>query len=516
MGKITSGGQEMKRNILSITLIITIIILGASICKAEEVNTRKTVNSNGISFMLPKDVQVDETLGDIATKLTTADGSKIYIYNQPLDGKSPKTYIEYSNKQIELGKGGVKLLEKYDLTYPNTAKAYIYTYKRDALKNIENDKNLYYEINEVFAAKNRVVTYWMKTDEGNFEKNKAILDNMAKSSYLFKESTKPYFPPVVNKKIEINGENTKIKIGEDQMLWGIFHPHSLDKGNYLENLKDIQDKLNWKFEFLMTYSDFRNNIPVEGVKDAYKDGRVMMLTMQPWFYGDRDSNIIIPQIINGDYDAYIKKWAQDVKSVKEPIYIRFANEMNGDWDPWCAWFFAKDEDLYKEAWKRVHTIFKNEGATNALFVFNPHDRSYPNFKWNNAHLYYPGDDYVDWVGLTGYNNGTSFKGDVWRSFDDIYFNNYNEYMKFYSQKPFMVTEFSCNEIGGNKADWIRKGFTSFKNMPNIKMAVWFDQVDMLWQYNIDSSQSALDAFKEALKNPHFSTKSVYISQEINK
>lgn len=482
---------------------------------AQENYVRMYFYTNGLSSEIPNNYKVDESLGNIATKLATNDGTKINIYNQPLYGKGSKTYIEYSNKQIMLGKGGVRVLGSGKVKYKNGAQAYVYTYVRDPLKTIQNDKNCYYEINVVYPKSDRVVTFWLKTDANNLEYYKGILNKIAESTWLMKETPDVYFPQYKERKIDIKGDKTNINIPEDKMLWGIFHPHSLDKGNYVEGVADIEKKLDWKFEFLMTYSDFRNNIPVEGVKKAYKDGRVMMLTMQPWFYGDRDSNIIIPQIVNGDYDNYIRKWAKDVKDIKEPIFIRFANEMNGDWDPWCVWFFAKDEDLYIEAWKRVYNIFKEEGAKNALFVFNPHDRSYPDFKWNNAHLYYPGDEYVDWVGLTGYNNGTSFKGDVWREFDQIYFNNYNEYMKYYSNKPFMITEFSSNEIGGNKANWIRNGFNNFGNMPNIKMAVWFDQVDMLWQYNIDSSQSSFDAFKEGLRNPRFSRDSVSISQEIN-
>ncbi|SHJ86191.1 glycoside hydrolase family 26 protein [Tepidibacter formicigenes] len=501
-------------SVLVIAILFFSIIFGYEV-KAQENYKRIYVYSNGFSSEIPYNFVVDESLDNIVTKLYTQDGTKIHIYNQPVDNVGVQTYIKYSNKQINLGKGGVSLINKEKVKFENGATAYIYEYKRPIQKNISNDKNYYYEINEVYPKDKRVITFWLKTDEANFEYYKGVLNHIAKTTWQMEEHNDPYHPPYKTRSINIKGDKTTIDIPKDKMLWGIFHPHKLDKGNYVDEVSDIEQKLDWKFEFLMTYSDFRNNIPVEGVKNAYNDGRVMMLTMQPWFYGDRDSNIIIPQIINGEYDEYIKKWARDVKDIKEPIFIRFANEMNGDWDPWCAWFFAKDTDLYIEAWKRVYNIFKEEGANNALFVFNPHDRSYPNFKWNNAHLYYPGDEYVDWVGLTGYNNGTSFKGDVWREFDEIYYNNYNEYMKYYSNKPFMITEFSCNEVGGDKANWIREGFKKFVNMPNIKMAVWFDQVDMLWEYNIDSSPEAMDAFKESLRNPHFSTDSVSISQEIN-
>ena len=68
----------------------------------------------------------------------------------------------------------------------------------------------------------------------------------------------------------------------------------------------------------------------------------------------------------------------------------------------------------------------------------------------------------------------------------------------------MITEFACNEEGGEKDLWISKGLSLLtKNYPNIKIAVWFDGRDGLWQYQIDSSPEAFGAFKETIKNPVF-------------
>ncbi len=110
-------------------------------------------------------------------------------------------------------------------------------------------------------------------------------------------------------------------------------------------------------------------------------------------------------------------------------------------------------------------------------------------------MYYPGDDYVDWVGLTGYNNGTSHPGDVWREFDSIYAPVYNDYLRRYSSKPFIITEFSTNEVGGDKSKWIEKGFKLLaEKYHNIKIAVWFDGQDGFWQYQTDSSEKGFSSF----------------------
>ena len=68
----------------------------------------------------------------------------------------------------------------------------------------------------------------------------------------------------------------------------------------------------------------------------------------------------------------------------------------------------------------------------------------------------------------------------------------------------MITEFSSNEIGGDKAAWITKGMASLaQEYPNIKIATWFDGRDKLWQYQLKSSEAALEGFKNGLKNEAF-------------
>lgn len=181
--------------------------------------------------------------------------------------------------------------------------------------------------------------------------------------------------------------------------------------------------------------------------------------------------------------------------------------MNGDWDPWSVWYLGMDHTLYVGAWRHVVDIFREEGATNAMWVWNPHDRSYPDFTWNDPHLYYPGDDYVDWVGLTGYNTGPR-AGDPWRSFDEIYGSVYADYRLHYPRKPLLITEFSSDEQGGDKAAWIRDAFQALKRYPAIKYAVWFDFPWWKWEYRLDSSPGAFNAFGESWRDPYFRTGTV--------
>ena len=117
-------------------------------------------------------------------------------------------------------------------------------------------------------------------------------------------------------------------------------------------------------------------------------------------------------------------------------------------------------------------------------------------------MYYPGDQYVDIVGLTAYNTGTYYYqqvGETWQSFHALYDHLYSEYSTLFSQ-PLMITEFSCATQGGDKTAWTREMLSSIESYDRIKAAVWWDHVDydpsngkIARDYRI---QDVLDVFEE--------------------
>ncbi|MBQ3226805.1 MAG: endoglucanase, partial [Clostridia bacterium] len=188
------------------------------------------------------------------------------------------------------------------------------------------------------------------------------------------------------------------------------------------------------------------------------------------------------------------------------------NEMNTDWTNYSGIINLSDPEIYIGCWQRVYEIFAEEGVDNAIWVFNPNDRNYPPCNWNNYLAYYPGDRYVQMIGVTGYNTGTYFKdvtGEDWRSFTQIYDEVNEAYLPFFSEFPWMITEFASSSIGGNKPMWITNMFENLDRYPNIKAAVWFSAPDMDMRpgyegkisrpYMLDETPETLAAFGKGLK-----------------
>lgn len=87
----------------------------------------------------------------------------------------------------------------------------------------------------------------------------------------------------------------------------------------------------------------------------------------------------------------LRNYARALAQVKRPVFLRWGSEMNGDWVSWHG-----DPALYIAKWREVHDTMA-ELAPNVAMVWCP--SSTPPLEIDK---YYPGDQYVDWVGVNFY------------------------------------------------------------------------------------------------------------------
>lgn len=228
-------------------------------------------------------------------------------------------------------------------------------------------------------------------------------------------------------------------------------------------------------------------------------GGLPMVTWEPW--NSDHSGIPLQGIANGAYDATIRANAQAAANWGKPILARFAQEMNGDWFPWGLGVNGNTAAGYIAAWRHIVTIFRAQGATNVHWVWTPNemDSGTPGFQ-----QLYPGDAYVDWVGIDGYNFGPT-SGNVWQSFTQVFSESYTAMLALTS-KPMMIAETSSVEQGGKKATWITSALTSElpSHFPRVRALVWFDQPIGVQDWRVDSSSSALNAFRSAIDASRYS------------
>jgi beta-mannanase len=247
-------------------------------------------------------------------------------------------------------------------------------------------------------------------------------------------------------------------------------------------------------------------------------GAIPLLSWGSWSLSAGGSvnqpNYSLASIIAGNHDSFIALWATDAKAWGYPFFLRFDWEMNGrSWFPWQEGVNGNTAGQFVLAWRHVHDIFEAVGATNVTWVWCP-NTDY-NGSTSLAGLY-PGDAYVDWTALDGYNNDPNF----WLTFDQVFTgsgttwlnNSYQRLLVLAPNKPIMLGEFASIEDANDsvhKAGWITDALLTQLpvNFPAIKAAVWFnwnaDGPDKA--YVIESSAAAQAAFAAGIGSPYYAT-----------
>lgn len=233
------------------------------------------------------------------------------------------------------------------------------------------------------------------------------------------------------------------------------------------------------------YTSVFDSYLVSKIQDTFgANGPAIMLTWQPT--NGRAPNctknysgaIPLNDIIAGACDLYITKFAQALKARPERFILRFAHEMNISDSPWWPGHFGQNAAAYVQAYQHVYQVFTAQEVPNVEWIWSPNYQSNPVVAWNDRNNYYPGDAYVDWIGVSGYNWNT---GGNWMTFSDIYDSAASNYvLKDFAcryAKPQIIAEIGSVEgVGGaaSKAAWINDAYQKMPQFPFLRGVVWFN------------------------------------------
>lgn len=274
-------------------------------------------------------------------------------------------------------------------------------------------------------------------------------------------------------------------------------------------LKQFEASANHHMAIVMFWRDWggsKSALDTNLLSAIRAHGSVPMITWSPadWDSGSNQTPYTLANIAAGADDSYLRGWADQLKAYGGPVLIRTMHEMNGNWYPWSG-----NAAAYVAAWRHIHDVFMLAGATNVQWVWSP------NVWWTGSlttepSAYYPGDGYVDWVGLDGYNKPSG----GWMTFNQIFSYSYTHITSL-SSKPLMLAESSSGEAtstqaaaGDSKATWITDTFAStLPLMPRVRAFVWFNEDKTVaegccnWQTN--SSTPAQSAYSQAVQAPQY-------------
>ncbi len=466
---------------------------------------------DGYSLNVDRDMKVDMDYSGVCAVLEN-EHKRIEIYKENLpSGINQSSYINYSNRFMDNTADHMKEYETQ--TSVKGINVHILQWSRQKLSRVENDKNYYVSL-EILSRPGEIYTIFVKSDTpfyvtGGYQ---YLLDNFN----TFESTMAAYMKQTASVQPEERGWNEETVefylkyFGPSSTLqWGIFEPSA---PNDFTQLQYLEIAMEYEFPILLNYSNLENKYQHPNLQtrleNTYAKNKTLELTLQTSWTGAGEGNMVY-DVLDGEYDEFLKDYAEKISDFDHPVLFRLGNEMNGDWCPYSSYNTSKDTMIFKEFYRYVHKIFDDAGADNVIWVWNPNGKSFPDFKWNDAMMYYPGDEYVDIVGLTAYNTGTYYSDENWSEFDTLYDPLYAEYARLFKQ-PMMITEFASSSVGGDKNQWVKNMFEHIGKYKNIKVAVWWDGCDWDAQgniarpYFIDETYELIQTFKELLnKKPMF-------------
>ena len=211
-------------------------------------------------------------------------------------------------------------------------------------------------------------------------------------------------------------------------------------------------------------------------------GAIPLVDWGSWDYaaGIDQPQFRLADIARGAHDAYLIQWAQAARAWGHPLFVRFDPEMNGWWLPWSEQVNGNQAGDFARAWRHVVDVFRAQGASNVNWVWCP---NVVGAKSTPLSGLYPGNDYVEWTGMDGYNWGTD-EGNQWQSFSDVFsgsayngdHNTYQEVLDLAPDKPMMIAEIGTSRNGGDPVHWVRDALNTQlpNNFPQVKALVWFN------------------------------------------
>jgi hypothetical protein len=289
-----------------------------------------------------------------------------------------------------------------------------------------------------------------------------------------------------------------------------------------------EHKLTWVYFSQKWYRDLR--FPRERVLTIWRHGAVPYIAFLPagGIYGSGPTShapvrrLSLQRIIDGDFDRQLRAWADGARRLDVPLLLSFGAEVNDESGPWSARWNGADRtdgygdpmypdgaERYRDASRPLVRLFRASGANNVSFVFDV-DSYRPLHGWNTLDHYYPGDAYIDWLGISVYGSleprapmsPLARKLDVsgvYRTLTNL------------SRRPIAVAGLSTVErAAGEKAAWIRRSFQALRSgrSSRIRAAVWWS-MDGSTNTRIDSSSGALAAFRTGITGKFFSARPLF-------
>lgn len=197
-------------------------------------------------------------------------------------------------------------------------------------------------------------------------------------------------------------------------------------------------------------------------------------------------------IIAGSDDTELQSYGREVAAYGKPVVISIDPEMNG---PWYSYGTKKASHAqFAALYRHVHDVIEQSGARNVIWVWAI-SNSAPISHVSLLRQLYPGDAYVDWVGVDGY----YIHMDI--HFSEIFTRVFTAIRSF-TNRPFIISETGV-QPGPYSAQCVRDLFANIKVTSDLVGFIWFNYNKASVgreDWRLQDDPVALAAFRQEVKS----------------
>jgi hypothetical protein len=206
-------------------------------------------------------------------------------------------------------------------------------------------------------------------------------------------------------------------------------PHSI------KPLYQFEQRTATKLQEVVYYSGWRESFKTAFASAVYRMGAVTMVQIEP-------DTVSLSAIADGSQDGYLVSYADEVREFGKPVIASFGHEMNGNWYPWG--YGHVTPSTFIAAWRHVVTVFRQQGAGNVTWLWTVNAIADRPSQISHPALWWPGSDYVTWVGLDGYffAAGETFTGVFGQTISEV---------RALTHKPVLISETGASPASGQAA-----------------------------------------------------------------
>jgi hypothetical protein len=286
-------------------------------------------------------------------------------------------------------------------------------------------------------------------------------------------------------------------------VWHGAYAGDLPAGDPLKPVRAFEARTGKGLAIVHSFVALSDGFPRAACEAVHRHGSLPMISVSPGRWS-------IEAIASGEADADLRRFSVAAAAWGKPFLLRWAWEMNGKTIPWSG-IRSGGPGLgparYVAAWRRFHRLGRTAGMHGARWVWCVDAWGMgPHAGWNHWSSYWPGEAYVDWLGIDAYRWPNTPEHPFVDLIDGPLAGDFLSRAPGRYGKPVMVGEWATSNRDPGSAPWIAAACEALSRHPAVGAICWFNRNQDGADWSLQDGSAATTAYRQAMANKRFTSR----------